>query len=244
MLGLLFFLIAILYASVGHGGASGYLALMGLWGVPPELMRPTALTLNIIVSGMGMMIFYKGGHLKLKWFAYLIIGSLPMAMLGSSWHVESTIYRKILGFILLIATANISLRVWMRHKHVGVIINLGKPALWKFVIIGAFIGLLSGLIGIGGGIILSPLLLLAGWTDARQTAALSAPFIFVNSVGGLSVQMYKGAMFVPEMPWLVLAVILGGFIGAYGSSFKLPEMWVRTALGFVLLIAGLKLVLI
>ncbi|NPA35023.1 MAG: sulfite exporter TauE/SafE family protein [Chlorobi bacterium] len=244
MLTLLFFLIAILYASVGHGGASGYLALMGLWGVPPELMRPTALALNIIVSGMGMILFYKGGHLKLKWLAYLVFGSLPMAMLGSSWQVESAIYKKILGLILIIATANILLRMWMRHRNVHGMINLGKPTFWKFVIIGASIGLLSGLIGIGGGIILSPLLLLAGWTDARQTAALSAPFIFVNSTGGLSVLLLKGSGFVPEMPWLVIAVILGGFIGAYSGSFRLPESWVRTALGVVLLIAGLKLILI
>lgn len=145
---------------------------------------------------------------------------------------------------MLLATINIFMRVWFKKAKEIRLFNLGDPAMWKLVCTGAIIGFLSGLIGIGGGIILSPLLLLAGWTDARQTAAISAPFIFVNSTGGLSVLMYRGVDFVASMPMLMGAVIIGGLIGAYGGSFKLPETIVRIALGVVLLIAGLKLVLI
>lgn len=244
MLPLLFFIVAILYSSVGHGGASGYLALMGLWDVAPELMRPTALTLNIIVSGMGMVLFYQGGHLKGKWLIYLLLGSFPMAMIGASWELEASLYRKILGIILLLAAVNIFLRLWMKRKNTSAIIDLGAPKVWKFFISGSAIGLLSGLIGIGGGILLSPLLLFAGWADARQTAAISAPFIFANSIGGLAVILYNGTQFIPEMPRLILAVILGGFLGAYMGSFKLKESFVRGLLGAVLFIAGMKLVIL
>jgi len=185
----LLFFVAFLYASVGHGGASGYLALMAIFSIAPDVMKPTALLLNLFVSLTSFIQFYRGGHFNWKIFLPFALASVPMAFVGGLVTIDAVVYKKVLGGLLLIPVirflflSNIKVE---ERKKVNIIIA---------VLIGATIGFLSGLIGIGGGIILSPILLLMRWTDMKQTAAISALFIFVNSVSGLAGQLTKGIHF-------------------------------------------------
>jgi len=188
---ILLFIVAFLYASVGHGGASGYLALMALFSFTPDVMKPTALLLNLFVSLTSFVQFYRGGHFKWKIFLPLVITSIPLAYIGGRMTVESFLYKKLLGIFLLIPIIR-----FLFFKNIPVN-ELKKPNIVLSLIIGAAIGFLSGLIGIGGGIILSPILLLLKWTDQKQTAAISASFIFVNSLSGLLGQLTKGIHFSP-----------------------------------------------
>lgn len=183
------FVIAFLYASVGHGGASGYLALMAIYGIAPEVMKPSALLLNLFVSSTSFIQFYRGGHFRMKLFWPLAVASIPMAFVGGLLHIDATLYKQILGVLLVIAVA--------RFYFFGNVknIQLKEPSLALSLLIGGVIGFFSGLIGIGGGIILSPVLLLLKWSDMKQTAAISALFIFVNSISGLMGQLYKGINF-------------------------------------------------
>ena len=175
----LLFVIAFLYASVGHGGASGYLALMAIFSVAPEVMKPTALLLNLFVSSVSFIQFYRGGHFKWKIFLPLAVASVPMAFAGGLVTVDGRIYKNILGLLLLIPIVRFLFFANIKVEE------MKKSNVALSVLIGAVIGFLSGLIGIGGGIILSPVLLLLKWTDQKQTAAISAAFIFVNSLSGL-----------------------------------------------------------
>lgn len=171
---LLLFLVAFLYASVGHGGASGYLALMALFSVTPEVMKPTALLLNLFVSLTSFIQFYRGGHFRWKVFWPFALASIPLAYLGGLVIVEGSVYKKILGLLLLVPI----IRFYFFSNA-----KVDEQAKSKFglsLLIGGSIGFFSGLIGIGGGILLSPILLLLKWTDQKQTAAISALFIFVH----------------------------------------------------------------
>lgn len=177
----LFFLAAILYSSVGHAGASGYLAVMALVGVAPAMMKPTALTLNILVATLGTIRFYRAGVFSWSNFWPFVVGSIPLAFVGGAVHLPGAVYRPIVGIILLVAA------LWMLRpatKH-----NTrfsGRVPVIPAMLSGGGIGLLSGLTGTGGGIFLSPLMLFAGWTEPRQTAGVSAAFILVNSLSGLA----------------------------------------------------------
>jgi uncharacterized membrane protein YfcA len=170
----LLFLVAFLYAAVGHGGASGYLALMALFSFSVEVMKPTALLLNLFVSLTSFLQFYRGGYFKPKLFWPLAMASIPFAFLGGLIRIDATLYKQLLGVFLLIPVARF---IFFTHIQADTVRKANMPLL---VLMGAFIGWLSGLIGIGGGIILSPLLLLLGWANIRQSAAISALFIFVN----------------------------------------------------------------
>jgi len=190
---LLLFVVAFLYAAVGHGGASGYLALMALFGMAPEFMKPTALLLNLFVSLSAFVLFYKEGHFKWKIFLPFALASIPFSFLGGMISLDAALYKKILGILLLIPVARL---LFFPNKAYG---DLKQSTLLLSLLIGASIGFLSGLIGIGGGIILSPVLLLLAWTDQKQTAAISALFIFVNSLSGLAGQLTKGIEFQSGM---------------------------------------------
>lgn len=229
------FVIAFLYASVGHGGASGYLALMALYGIAPEVMRPSALMLNLFVSSVSFYQFYRGGHFKLQLFWPLAIASVPMAFVGGLLHIDASLYKQVLGVLLIIAVA--------RFFFFGKVNNteLKEPQLIPSLIIGGAIGFLSGLIGIGGGIILSPVLLLLKWSNMKQTAAISALFIFVNSVSGLMGQVYKGINFSSDMTIYVIVAFAGGLLGAYVGSLKLKAAALRNVLAAVLVVAAWKL---
>ncbi|HEX6170362.1 MAG TPA: sulfite exporter TauE/SafE family protein [Chitinophagaceae bacterium] len=232
---ILLFLVAFLYSSVGHGGASGYLALMAIFSFAPDIMKPTALLLNLFVSLTSFIQFYRGKHFNWKIFLPFAITSVPMAYIGGLITVDDNIYKKILGILLIIPIirflffANINVE---EIKRSNLVLSL---------LIGAAIGFLSGLIGIGGGIILSPVLLLLKWTDMKQTAAISAIFIFVNSLSGLAGQLQKGIDFSPDMYAYVGVAFAGGLCGAYFGSLKLNQNFLKYLLAFVLIIASYKL---
>lgn len=234
---LLLFIVAFLYASVGHGGASGYLALMALFGMMPEIMKPTALLLNLFVSLSAFVLFYKEGHFKWKVFLPFALASIPFSFLGGMISLDASIYKKILGILLLFPVIRL---IAFPNKDNA---DLKKATFFLSLLIGACIGFLSGLIGIGGGIILSPVLLLLAWTNQKQTAAISALFIFVNSMSGLAGQLTKGIDFKPEMFILVGVAFVGGLIGAWFGAKKFNQNILKYLLASVLLMASVKLLL-
>ena len=231
----LLFLIAFLYASVGHGGASGYLALMAIYGIAPEVMKPTALLLNLFVSLTAFIQFYRGRHFLFKIFLPLALASVPLAFIGGSIALDAGVYKKILGVLLLIPVIRF---LFFANTPTD---ELKQPNIALSVFIGAAIGFLSGLIGIGGGIILSPILLFLKWTDQKQTAAISALFIFVNSLSGLAGQITKGIQFNSNMIWFVAIAFIGGLFGAYFGALRFKQTILKNVLAVVLLLAAYKL---
>ena len=232
---ILLFLVAFLYASVGHGGASGYLALMAIFSIAPDVMKPTALLLNLFVSLTSFIQFYRGGYFKWNVFWPFALLSVPMAYFGGKVGIDADVYKKILGLLLLIPVVRFlffsNIQVDEPKK-----VNAGIA-----VVIGAAIGFLSGLIGIGGGIILSPVLLMLKWANMKQAAAISALFIFVNSLSGLAGQLTKGIQFTTDMYLYVVIAFAGGLAGAYFGSVKLKQGMLKYMLATVLLIAAVKL---
>ncbi len=234
----LLLIIAVLYSSVGHGGASGYLALMGLFHFAPDVMRPAALVLNLLVSFIAWWQYSRKAALQQKLFLWLIIGSVPAAFAGSLISLDVSLYKQMLGVLLLIP----ALRMFGFFKPENQVVH--EPRLFPAVTFGVVIGLLSGVIGIGGGIILSPLLLMLGWSDIRQTAHLSALFIFVNSLTGIIGLSVNDVEFHPDLPmWCTIAVI-GGLVGSVTGSRKASPTTLTHILGVVLIIAGLKLLIL
>jgi len=232
---ILLFIVAFLYASVGHGGASGYLALMAIFAISPAVMKPTALLLNLFVSSTSFIQFYRGGHFKWKIFWPFSLASIPLSFIGGMMAIESAVYKKILGVLLLIPVA----RFFFFNNTDPKDFKPTNIPLSLFV--GGTIGLLSGMIGIGGGIILSPVLLLLKWTDQKQTAAISAAFIFVNSVAGLGGQLIKGFEFNSHMLGYVSVAFLGGICGAYFGALKFKQTILKNVLACVLALAAFKL---
>ena len=231
----LLFLVAFLYASVGHGGASGYLALMALFSITPEVMKPTALLLNLFVSLISFIQFYRGGHFGWKVFWPFAVASVPLAYLGGLVIVDGNIYKKILGLLLVIPIARFYFFI---NANVE---NEKEPNLPLSVLIGGTIGFLSGLIGIGGGILLSPVLLLLNWSGQKQTATISALFIFVNSLSGLAGQITKGVHFTADMYSYVIVAFIGGLAGAYFGASQFKPVVLKNILATVLVLAAYKL---
>lgn len=234
---ILLFIVALLYASVGHGGASGYLALMALYGFAPAVMKPTALILNLFVSLTSFLLFLKGGHFKWKLFLPFALASIPMSFLGGTITLDAHVYKKVLGILLLFPVLRFFIFPNTADK------DLKDSNFILSILIGAIIGFLSGLIGIGGGILLSPILLLLNWTNQKQTAAISALFIFVNSVAGLAGQMSHGIKIEPQMLSFVIIAFVGGIFGAWLGSLKFNQQILKYTLAIVLLMASVKLIL-
>lgn len=234
---ILLFLVAFLYASVGHGGASGYLALMAIFSIVPDVMKPTALLLNLFVSLTSFIQFYRGGYFKLRLFLPFAAASVPFAFLGGLVSIEASVYKQILGWLLLLPVIRF---LFFSDIQTAEQKNYSLPLA---IIIGAVIGFLSGLIGIGGGIILSPVLLLLRWADMKQTAAISALFIFVNSLSGLAGQLTKGIHFTTDMYLYVVIAFLGGLAGAYFGAIKMKQVVLKYMLATVLLVAAVKLII-
>ena len=224
---------AFLYASVGHGGASGYLAVMALFAIAPPLMKQTALLLNLGVSLMSFIAFYRQGYFKWNLFWPFALGSIPAAFLGARIPLTDSTYKQILGACLFLAVIRmvISLKEGTRRSLPAII----------GVITGAVIGLLSGMIGIGGGIILSPLLLLLRWASLKEAAAVSALFIFVNSVSGLAGLKTWIPLDQSQMVYWLAASLVGGFLGARWGAAIASNTKVKWILALVLVIASLKL---
>ncbi|KFC19585.1 sulfite exporter TauE/SafE family protein [Chryseobacterium sp. FH1] len=231
------FFVAFLYAAVGHGGASGYLALMALYGVAPEEMKPTALVLNLFVSLTSFIQYYRGGYFSKKLFIPIAAASIPLAFIGGMITVEENIYKRILGILLLFPVIR-----FFFFKNVDDS-ELKTHNTTIAVVTGGVVGLLSGMIGIGGGIILSPILLLLHWTNQKQTAAISAAFIFVNSVAGLGGMVTKGISFTGDMMMYIIVAFTGGLLGAYLGSKKFNHNVLKYVLATVLLMASYKLLL-
>jgi uncharacterized membrane protein YfcA len=277
----LFFVVAFLYSAVGHGGASGYLALLSLHDIAPEYMKPIALVLNLLVSGMAFIQFYRQGYFLWRLFLPIALFSVPMAYWGGLTPLKDLWYQRGLGVFLLVSVA---MMLWPRDSGVGQgtssndgnVSNNGGGTLWNrqtgiAAFMGAVIGYVSGLLGIGGGILLSPVLLMIRWTQQKQTAAISAAFIFVNSAAGLLgfVQQHTpwimdsqktGGEADAEMagrcafgdPWfavvailsvLILPVLLGGLFGSWYGAKKFDQTVMKYILCVVLLIAAIKLLL-
>ncbi len=234
---ILLFIVALLYASVGHGGASGYLALMAIYGFAPEVMKPTALILNLFVSLTSFLLFYKGGHFKWKLFLPFALASIPLSFIGGTIALDAHIYKKVLGVLLLFPVIRFFIFPNTDEK------DLKEGNLLISILVGAVIGFLSGLIGIGGGILLSPILLLLNWTNQKQTAAISALFIFVNSIAGLAGQLSHGIKLEPEMFSFVAIAFGGGLIGAWFGSLKFNQKILKYTLAVVLLMASIKLII-
>ena len=211
------------------------MALMALFSITPEVMKPTALLLNLFVSLTSFIQYYRGKHFNWKTFLPFAIASVPMAYLGGLRSLHDHLYKKILGVLLLIPIIRF---LFFANVKVD---QLKKPNFYWSLLIGALIGLLSGLIGIGGGIILSPVLLLLKWADMKQTAAISALFIFVNSLAGFIAQLQKGISFNSEMYAYVGVAFVGGICGAYFGSLKFKQNVLQYLLGLVLIIASYKL---
>jgi uncharacterized protein len=230
---------AMLYASVGHAGATAYLAAMALFGLAPEVMRPTALALNILVASIGAFKFYRAGHFSWPFFWPFAVASVPFAYLGGSLALPGSLYRIILGLVLLFAA----------YRMVGLQSRGSLPEkpkrlpLISAMITGGAIGLLAGLTGIGGGIILSPLIIFFGLGSPRQAAGISAMFILVNSLAGLLGHLPAIENFHPWLPFWALAAALGGWLGAEYGSRRLGNQILLRLLAIVLVIAGLRMVL-
>jgi len=234
---ILLFIVALLYASVGHGGASGYLALMAIYGFAPEIMKPTALILNLFVSLTSFLLFLKGGHFKWKLFLPFALASIPFSFLGGTISLDAHIYKKVLGVLLLFPVLRFFIFPNTAEK------DMKASSIAISLLAGAVIGFLSGLIGIGGGILLSPILLLLNWTNQKQTAAISALFIFVNSVSGLAGQLSHGIKIEPQMFSFVAIAFVGGLLGAWLGSLKFNQQILKYTLAVVLLMASVKLIL-
>ena len=231
-------IVAFLYSSVGHGGASGYLALMAIFSFAPETMKPTALLLNLFVAAIAFYHYYKKGHFNKKLFLSFAIASIPMAFLGGTIDVDASIYKKVLGVLLVFAILKMLNVIGKESPFIK------DVKIWQGLLVGGIIGFFSGLIGIGGGIILSPVILLLHWGKMKEAAAVSALFIWVNSAAGLFGQLSSGVTLTSQSFVLVGFALLGGFFGSYLGSHKFNNKHLRQVLAFVLIIASFKLFLI
>lgn len=232
---ILLYVVAFLYASVGHGGASGYLALMALAGTAPGVMKPTALILNLFVSMIAFIQFYRGGHFRYKLIWPFLVASIPLAFIGGRMQIGDSAYKQLLGVLLLIP----AIRFLFFNQDTEKPLNTQN--IYLSILIGGVIGFLSGLIGIGGGILLAPVLILLHWADQKQTAAACAIFIFINSVSGLFGQMSKGIDISTSMMTMTIIAFCGGLTGSYFGAQRFDQKILRYILATVLIVAAAKL---
>lgn len=233
------FLIAVMYSSVGHGGASGYLAVMAFLAVAPEVTRPTALVLNLFVASIGTFQFWRAGYFSWRLFWPFAIASIPMAFVGGMIHLPTDVYKIVLGGVLCLAAIRLAINLKGDDQ-------VKDPPIAACLLIGAVIGLLSGMVGVGGGIFLTPILLLMHWAETRVAAGVSVLFILVNSLSGLIGQYTKGALNgLPGEVWIwIAAAVVGGLIGSTLGAKRFDSMTLRRVLAVVLLFAGVKLIIV
>ena len=229
-------LVALLYASVGHGGASGYLALGALMGMGQTEMRLPALLMNLVVSGIAFAQFHRSGHFRWTVFWPFALTSVPMAWLGSTMVLDPYLFECLLAVALLLAAARLlgSFGTGSHEPRPGVL-ALALP-------LGAAIGLVSGLVGVGGGIFLSPLLILLRWSDAHTAAAVSALFILMNSTAGVVGAGMQGEVVPPDAWHWMAAAGMGALAGSWTGASRLGPRWLQRVLGGVLVLAFFKLI--
>ena len=228
---------ALLYSSVGHGGASGYLAAMALLGIAPEEMRPAALTLNILVSGISFVKYYRAGAFSWHLLWPFALASMPLAYLGGSLTLPGHIYKPVVGLVLIFA----AWRSFMSASQLQQVVRTTPPT-GVLLLAGAGLGFLSGLTGVGGGIFLSPLLLLFRWAEVRVISGIAAAFILVNSIAGLLGVMSNEPSLPAGLPYWAIAAVIGGFVGAEYGSRRLANPTIRKLLAVVLVVAGIKMI--
>jgi len=236
----LFLLIAILYSSVGHAGSSGYLAIMALLSFAPETIKPTSLILNIVVATIASYKFIKASYFDKRIFLILIATSLPTAFLGGYLTISPKYFKLIAGLFLILASGLLLLREYSKRNNSELV---KMPVKWGLAI-GSIIGLISGLIGVGGGIFLSPIIIMANWTSIKNASGIAALFILVNSISGLAGHLAAINHVDSNIIYWIIAVIIGGLTGSYLGAVKLQNRIIITCLFLVLLTAGLKFVLI
>lgn len=235
------FLIAVLYSSVGHGGASGYLALLVLAGYARPDITPVVLLLNIAVASTAWLHYARAGYFSAQLLFPLVITSIPAAFLGGMIPLSERLYSALLGFTLLIAALRFLFlkRILNPEETTGTLCSKR----WSLPL-GALLGLLAGMVGVGGGIFLSPLLLFLRWADAKKTAAISAAFIVLNSISGLSAHLLQGT----TIDWALFSsvaatIFIGGFVGSFLGAWRLSLLSLQQLLGSVLAIASFKLII-
>ena len=232
------FVVAMMYASVGHGGASGYLAVMALFSLAPEALKPTALLLNIVVAGVGAYLYLSAKQFSWQVFWPFVVTSIPASFMGGYFSLPPELYRPALGLVLFFA----AWRLFVRKDTSDA--EPQSPAIPLAMLVGAMLGFVSGLIGVGGGIFLSPLMILLSWARVREVSGIAALFILVNSVSGLLGHM-SSLQHVPEYaPLLAGVALLGGLIGALCGSRHLPVKAILKAMSIMLFMAAGKMFLI
>lgn len=236
LLTLLIFIAALMYSSVGHAGASGYLAAMALFSLAPEVMKPSALVLNLVVATVGTIRFARAGHFAWNIFWPFAVTSIPCAFIGGAMKLSVPAYKMVLGGVLLFAAWRMAFKVAAAAAEKQQAIPLAPALAW-----GGVLGLLSGLTGVGGGIFLGPLLLLLGWADVRKTAGVSVAFILVNSASGLLGHLASVKNVPSEIVWWAPAALIGGLIGSELGSRRLAPLTMRRLLAVVLVVAGVKM---
>jgi len=228
------------YAAVGHGGASAYLAALALAGIAPAEMRPVALVLNVLVSSLATWKFYRAGHFRWPLFWPFAAAAIPLAYVGGAITLPGQAYKVLVGAVLIYA----AWQLWRSARAGAEMRELRQPPLAAAMAIGGAMGLLAGMTGVGGGIFLSPLLLMLGWAGTKQTSAVAAPFILVNSVAGLAAIFITRGPALPSYAWfLAPAVLVGGWLGAEYGSRRFANPVVRRVLAAVLALAGAKMLL-
>ena len=229
------FVIAVLYSSVGHAGASGYIAVMSLLSLAPAEIKPIALALNILVASIGSWQFWRAGHFSWSLFWPFALLSVPFAFLGGYLNLPTQVFKVIVGIVLLVSAAQFLVRPPAeRESH--------PPAKPLAMGVGAGLGLLSGMTGTGGGIFLTPLLIFLRWARTRTASAVSALFILMNSIAGLLGNISATQTFPRFGFSLLVAAGVGGAIGSHFGSRRLQPLVIKRLLAVVLIIAGLKLV--
>ncbi|MBV9348994.1 MAG: sulfite exporter TauE/SafE family protein [Pseudolabrys sp.] len=227
---------AVLYTSVGHAGASFYIAAMALFAVPTAVMRPTALALNILAATFGTLRYIRAGYFRWRTVWPFLAGSVPFAFLGGGIHLPGEFYRPLVGCVLLLAGARLLWKPNIKAQD-----TIHDPPVWLAVVMGVGVGFLSGLTGTGGGIFLSPVVIFMGWADLRTASGCAAIFILGNSVAGLAGNYAAVKALPPELPLYAAAVLAGALVGTtFGIKFS--TVYIQRALGVVLMIAGAKLI--
>ena len=238
LISVLTFIVALIYSSVGHGGASGYLAVLSFFAISHETTAASALCLNVLVAGLSLFHYWKAGYFSWKLTWPFVLASVPFAFIGGFIKISPSLYDLLLGGALSFAALRLLFSIDQNGKAVGT-----GPSFGIAVLTGGLIGLLSGVVGVGGGIFLSPVLILFCWADPKKTAATSAFFILVNSISGLAGRYFHGNIHLAA-GWslMVLAAFLGGALGSRLGARHFSSLWLRRTLAFVLFLAVFKLI--
>jgi len=230
------FVVALLYSTVGHAGASGYLAAMALFSLAPAVMKPTALVLNILVAIIGTVRFYRAGFFSWRTFWPFAAASIPASFIGGARSLPVPVYKSVVGVVLLYSAVRLFFSAAKADQR-----ETSQVPIVVALLLGAGLGLLSGLTGVGGGIFLSPILLLMGWAKTRETSGVAVTFILVNSIAGLLGHVSSVTFIPPEIIYWAPAAVIGGWIGTALGTRVLPVAQIRRWLSVVLVLAGLKL---